>query len=277
MSIKTYLAHCLRAVAGKPSVQVSAEIHTIDPSKLLQGKHIIITGGGRGLGAAMAKKFVQQGAEVLIAGRNEDTLKNTAQSIGCSYDVLDVTKPDSFEAFISKTEETLGGLDVLVNNAGISLHENTFLDVSIEGFNKQIATNFSGPYFLSQFFVERALSNKKKGCILFISSETGETVDFRPYGLTKAAINSFVKGLANLYAKDGIRVNAIAPGVTASDMTGFSAEGNLYCPYNITDRVYLPEEVAELACFLLSDAAGCISGQIVTCNNAKTVNPRWGK
>ena len=277
MSLKIYFSQCIRALLGKPGIHVTADIHTIEPSQLLRGKSIVITGGGRGLGAAMAKKFVEQGANVLIAGRNEVTLKTTSQSIGCFYELLDVTNTGSFNAFIAKAADKLGELDYLVNNAGISLHERTFLDVTPDGFNQQLATNLLGPFFLTQCFISRSLSLNKKAGVLFISSETGETSDIRPYGLTKAAINSLVKGLANMYAKTGIRVNAIAPGVTASDMTGFSVNGNLYCSYNINNRVYLPEEVAELACFLLSDAAGCISGQIVTCNNAKTVNPRWGK
>jgi NAD(P)-dependent dehydrogenase (short-subunit alcohol dehydrogenase family) len=117
--------------------------------------------------------------------------------------------------------------------------------------------------------------NSRSGNILFVSSETGDTADIRPYGLTKAAINSFVKGLANIMAPKGIRVNAVAPGITTSDMTGFKADGNLYYADNTTDRVYLPGEVAEVASFLLSDASGCMSGQILVCNNAKTVNPRW--
>lgn len=116
--------------------------------------------------------------------------------------------------------------------------------------------------------------NKIKGNILFVSSETGETADIRPYGLTKAAINSLVQGLAYLYASQGIRVNAIAPGVTATGMTGVS-NTNLYYPANPNGRAYLPEEMAEVATFLLSDASGCISGQIVACNNAKTINARW--
>ena len=96
-----------------------------------------------------------------------------------------------------------------------------------------------------------------------------------PYGFTKAAINSMVQGLAYLFISQGIRINAVAPGVTASDMTGLSSDGNLYLPYNATERVYLPEEVAETACFLLSDASGCISGQVIVCNNGKTINARW--
>ena len=100
-------------------------------------------------------------------------------------------------------------------------------------------------------------------------------MDFRPYGFTKAAINSMTQGLAYLFAKDNIRINAVAPGVTASDMTGINADGDIYLAYNRTERAYLPQEVAETACFLLSEASGCISGQIITCNNAKTINARW--
>ena len=110
---------------------------------------------------------------------------------------------------------------------------------------------------------------------MLISSETGETSDFRPYGYTKAAINSMVKGLANLYNKSGIRINAIAPGVTVTDLTKVANDGNLYAGDYGQGRYYLPEEIAEVATFLLSPAASCISGQIIVCNNAQTVNPRW--
>ena len=102
-------------------------------------------------------------------------------------------------------------------------------------------------------------------------------MDIRPYGYTKAAINSMVQGLAYVLAKENIRVNAIAPGITATEMTGFSVEENLYCQSNMTDRVYLPEEIAETACFLLSDISGCISGQIITCNNGRSINSRLKK
>lgn len=118
-------------------------------------------------------------------------------------------------------------------------------------------------------------STNRGGNILFVSSEIGDTMDFRPYGFTKVAVNSMVQGPAYLFKKEGIRVNAVAPGVTASDMTGFKSDGNISAGEYATSRIYLPEEVAETACFLVSDASGCISGQIITCNNAQTVNARW--
>lgn len=262
-------------IYGVPQYDVKAEIHYLSPSNKLSGKKIIVTGGGKGLGAAMANKFVSEGASVLISGRNEKTLQEKAEQIGCKYLTLDVQDTNSFDKFIHDADRILGGVDSLVNNAGISLHEPTFFDVTSETFDTQIATNLRGGFFLTQSFTKLLLHEKRKGNVLFISSETGETVDIRPYGFTKAAINSMVQGLACLFVKDGIRVNAVAPGITASDMTGLKADGNLYLECNAINRVYLPEEVAETACFLLSDVSGCISGQVIVCNNGRTINPRW--
>lgn len=262
-------------INGIPQYNIKADIHYLSPSKKLNGKKIIVTGGGKGLGAAMATKFVSEGALVLISGRNEKILKEKAEQIGCQYLTLDVQKTDSLDKFINDADRILGGVDSLVNNAGISLHEPTFFDVTPETFDAQIATNLRGGFFLTQSFTKLLLHEKRKGNVLFVSSETGETVDIRPYGFTKAAINSMVQGLACLFVKDGIRVNAVAPGITASDMTGIKADGNLFLECNATNRVYLPEEVAETACFLLSDVSGCISGQVIVCNNGRTIAPRW--
>ena len=223
----------------------------------------------------MARKFVSEGASVLIAGRNEDTLKASAAEIGCQYLKLDVQDTSSFNDFVNRADKMLGGANCLVNNAGISLHEKTFMDVTPESFDAQIDTNFKGVFFLTQKFIQLLLNNDREGEVLFMSSETSHTADIRPYGLIKASINSLVRGLAALYASKGIRINAVAPGITASDMTGFKADGNLYWKTNATKRIYLPEEIAECACFLLADVSGCISGEILTCNNGKTINTRW--
>ncbi|WP_295432448.1 SDR family oxidoreductase [uncultured Prevotella sp.] len=276
MSYKQYLKRSAKYILrGVPVKNITASISYLQPNSRLAGKKIIVTGGGKGLGAAMAKKFVDEGASVLISGRNEQTLQSTADKIGCKYLTLDIQNTAELDNFISEADRILEGVDSLVNNAGISLHEPTFFDVTPETFDAQIATNLRGGFFLTQSFTKLLLHEKRKGNVLFISSETGETVDIRPYGFTKAAINSMVQGLACLFVKDNIRVNAVAPGITASDMTGIKSDGNLFLSINATERVYLPEEVAETTCFLLSDASGCISGQIILCNNGRTINPRW--
>ena len=276
MSLHHYLKRGIRYVLhGVPVKNITAGISYLQPCGRLAGKKIIVTGGGKGLGAAMAVKFIAEGASVLISGRNGKVLKDTAEKIGCKYLALDVQNTDALDKFVNEANCILNGVDCLVNNAGISLHEPTFFDVTPESFDAQIATNLRGGFFLTQSFTKLLLHEKRKGNVLFISSETGETVDIRPYGFTKAAVNSLVQGLASLFVSKGIRINAVAPGVTASDMTGLKADGNLFLSYNATERVYLPEEVAETACFLLSDASGCISGQVIVCNNGKTINSRW--
>ena len=275
MSVKSSFLHALSVLLHGELKPVYANISYLQPDRRLQGKKVIITGGGRGLGAFMAAKFVNEGAEVLIAGRSETTLKETSEQLGCKFLTLDVSKPATFREFIQKADEILGGVNCIVNNAGISLHEKTFFDVTPETFDAQVDTNLKGCFFITQEFVRLLKSKNEKGIVLFTSSETGDTMDFRPYGFTKAAVNSMVQGLAYLFRKDGIRVNAVAPGITASDMTGVAKDGNLAAGSYATGRYYLPEEVAETACFLLSDASGCVSGQIVTCNNAKTINARW--
>jgi NAD(P)-dependent dehydrogenase (short-subunit alcohol dehydrogenase family) len=255
-------------------IRVEAIISYLQPNGRLLGKRIIVTGGSRGIGYAMAHKFTQEGASVLITGRNENSLRRSASEIGCKYLVLDIQDVSLFESFINEAEKKLSGIDCLVNNAGISLHESSFFDVTPESFDLQIGTNLRGPFFLTQTYVNYLRRKKQAGNVLFVSSETGFTMDIRPYGYTKAAINSMVQGLAYALAKGGIRINAVAPGITATEMTGFGLDGNLYCGNNMTKRAYLPEEVAETACFLLSDASGCISGQVIACNNGRSINAR---
>lgn len=259
---------------GKP--YITAAISYLIPNARLQGKKIIVTGGGRGLGYSMAQKFVAEGAEVLIAGRNAEMLAEKAAELGCKYLPLDVQNVATFPEFMQKAEELLGGVNALVNNAGISMHENNIRTVTPEGFDAQINTNLRGGYFLAQEFIKLVESKGRRDCgILFISSERGFFVDDIPYGLTKVAVNSLVQGLAVRMLSSGIRVNGVAPGITSSDMTGFKADGNLFCGYNANKRVYLPEEVAEVACFLLCDASRCITGQIIACDEGRAINPHW--
>lgn len=258
----------------KPDIKMTADIHLLQPNRRLIGKKIIITGGARGLGYAMAKKFTEEGATVLIAGRNEETLKNASKEIGCKYLDFDVSEFSKTHEFVNSADKILNGANVLINNAGISLHESSIFEVSEEQYDKQFDTNLKGCYFLSQKFLERYLQeNRRDGSILFLSSERGQHVDDVPYGLFKAAINSLTQGLAKMLIRSNIRINAIAPGITATDMTGRSSE-NLFAERYSTGRYYLPEEVTEVACFLISDAAGCLSGQILVCNNGKSLNYR---
>ena len=223
---------------------------------------------------AMAKRFVEEGAEVLISGRNRETLSKSASELGCKYLQLDIQDTSAYDTFLERADGILGGVNCLVNNAGISLHEKNFFDVTEDTFRQQVDTNLFGTFFLTQHFAKYLLKKQTGGNILVISSETGITSDIRPYGYTKTALNSMVEGAAYMFAKHDIRINAIAPGITASQMTGKDPNGDISSNKEMLGRVYLPEEVAGIASFLLSDASSCLTGQILVCNNGKTINAR---
>ena len=269
-------------LASQPEAFVKVEVAQINYGGIHKDKKIVITGGGRGLGFYMAKKFLSEGAKVLIAGRDESTLKKAAEDLGnnCYYLPYDSTEFEKSRDFIKKVNNVLDGIDCLVCNAGVSLHEGNYQNVTIEGWDKQFDTNLKGTFFLAKKFLELKLTEKNcSGNLILISSETGNQCYDTPYGLTKAAINSLTGALSQRVYQTGIRVNAIAPGVTLSDMTkdyAEAADGNMYrdCA---SGRIFLPEEVAELACFLASDAAKCISGEVIHCNGGNHLKTFWEK
>lgn len=278
MGYKSLLKKIARFIlVSQPSNHVEVKLGQIRYGNLLEGKNIVITGGSRGLGFAMAKKFVSEGASVLIVGRNEDTLIKAKNAIGggnckyISYNTDDVYNADSF---MNECWKLLGGVDVFVSNAGISFHEGNFKNVTIDGFDRQFNTNFRSYYFLSKSFLEHKLKEGTQGCLLLMSSETSfKNIDI-PYGMTKAAINSLTGALARRVYKNGIRVNALAPGVTLTDMTkdyAIAQEGNL-ANNGPAGRVFVPEEVAEVACFIICDAAKCINGEVIACDAGGHLN-----
>ena len=174
----------------------------------------VITGGGRGLGYYMAKKCINEGANVIISGRNEDTLKNAQKELGptCKYIVFDVSEADKSNDFLLRCKSEFDGqIDSLISNAGVSLHENIYSNVTLKGFDTQFNTNLRGAYFLCQAFLTMKLEEKTENAnLIIISSETGNQCYDIPYGMTKAATNTLVKALSRRVYKSGIRVNGIA-------------------------------------------------------------------
>lgn len=272
-------------LASQPETFVQVNVGQIQSGHILQGKKIVITGGSSGLGLAMAKKFVAEGADVLISGRNEEKLKTAVGQLGerAKYIVADVCEVEHSMDFLENAKKQIGEIDCLVSNAGISLHENIYTNVTISGFDNQFNTKFRAGYFLGKAFLEMKTKEKTDGLLntqlLYITSETGDQVYDIPYGMTNAALNSLVGALSRRVYKEGIRINAIAPGVTLTEMTrdyAESGDGNMYrdCA---SGRTFLPEEVAEVACFLLSDASRCISGEIIHCNAGNHLKAFWDR
>ena len=277
MNLKIYIKRVLRYILkGVPNKHITVVTKQISPNNLLKDKCIIITGGGRGLGYYMAQTCIAEGAEVLITGRNEERLKESSEQLGsnCKYLVFDVQNVSEIPDFFKKASKIFNNkkIDCLISNAGISLHEGNFRNVTEDSWDKQLNTNLKGNYFMVSNFIKYLEQQKDtSGNIIVISSERAKRVDDIPYGLTKIATNSFVQAIASKVITEGIRINVVAPGVTTSDMTGFNRNENMYTDWQNNQRVFLPEEVAKVVLFLLSDVSSCISGEIITCDQGNYI------
>lgn len=257
-----------------PASHVSVTVSTMSPGSILAGRRIVVTGGSRGIGFAIARACVDQGAIVAISGRSRETLEWSVTELGEAAHgiVFDVCDVDGAKPFLRKCAEELGGpIDCLVSNAGVNCYERNASAVTTEQFDLQVDTNMRGAYFLCTAFLEAKEERKEEGALLLISSEAGSMGYDIPYGMTKAAMDSFMRASARRCYKSGsgVRVNAIAPGVVYTDMT----KGQISSPagrdkaYDVAaGRLILPEEIAEVAVFLLSNASKCITGEVVHCN-----------
>ena len=238
---------------------------------VLKGKTALVTGGSRGIGFEIAKKFISEGAVVVITGRNTEHLKAASEAIDSPnlksiiWDISDV--PQIREKLMDSIALARGNLDIVVNNAGV-YSSSDFFETSEEMWDNIINTNSKGPFFLSQAISNYWIGKEKKGGkILNVASSGGFVGAMTPYRMSKWSMVGLTRGLGLLLFPRGIIVNGIAPGMSSSDMLGFNADDNAYAPhYAPSFRVARVEEIAELALFLASDAANYIVGQTVICD-----------
>jgi len=250
-------------------MEVNAGITTINSHEVLTQKKIIVTGGSKGIGYHIAKKFVESGAEVVIIGRKEEELIKAATELGCRWIRYDLTNIDDLGRLVQQAAEQMGGLTGLVNNAGKCNIDNGFLNVAQDSYDEQFLLNVKSPFFLTQAFIKYIIDNRiESSSIVFITSERGLYSDDAPYGMTKAAIGNIISGIARQFAVKGVHINGIAPGVTADILNHPDMCEDLYLKGAVGKRFILPTELAEVATFLMSDASRCVSGEIFPCNQA---------
>lgn len=256
-------------IKGVPVYKINANIKTIEHGKVLAGQKILITGGSRGIGYHIAKRFIAEGAEVLIVGRNAEALPKASFELGCKYLAFDITDITQLPSLINQAAEALGGLTGLVNNAGVCNIDNGFLNVTEQSYDEQFLLNVKSPFFLTQAFVKYVTEhNVPSSGVVFITSERGLYPDDAPYGMTKAAIGNIVAGIARRFALQGVHINAIAPGVTADTINMPEKYDDAYLKGAVGKRYIMPDELAEVAVFLMSNASKCLSGEIIPCNQA---------
>lgn len=240
---------------------------------LLDGKICIITGGGRGIGFATAVKFAEEGAKVIIAEFDESTGQKVADDIGGLFVQTNVAEQSSVNSLFKEVMNKYGRVDVLINNAGI-LMDGTLIKMEEDQFEAVINVNLKGVYLCGRA-VAVIMKEQGSGVILNASSVVAHNGNFGQtnYVATKAGVIGMTKVWARELGKDGIRVNAIAPGFITTEMTAQMPEKIIKM---MGDKVPVkrwgdPEDVANAYCFLASDEASYISGTVLNVDGGVVV------
>jgi 3-oxoacyl-[acyl-carrier protein] reductase len=239
--------------------------------KLLKDKIVFITGGSRGIGAAIAKRFAEQGASVGFSFRSNTEAAAQVMAELAAFE----GKHRSFQCDIAQAiqvEETMaaflaefGGIDILVNNAGV-IRDNLACNISPEDWNEVLATNLTAAFLHTQWALKTMIA-ARKGVIINIGSISGETGNAGQanYAAAKAGLIGFTKSIARETGSRNIRCNLIAPGIIETDMSRNSlpdTEAHLKKSIALR-RIGTAEEVADVALFLASDLSRYMTGQVV--------------
>jgi meso-butanediol dehydrogenase/(S,S)-butanediol dehydrogenase/diacetyl reductase len=234
-----------------------------------EGKVSIVTGAGSGIGAATARRFLQEGALVVLNGRREHKLRETVAGFDAAKALIhpgDVSDEAYVKRLVEDTVTKFGKLDVLVNNAGFAIF-GPFEQITTEVWRKVMGTDLDGVYFGVRETLPHLL--KTKGSIVNLSSASGLGGDWgmSSYNAAKGAVTNFTRALALEYGSRGVRINAVAPSLTTTDATvDFEKSESLMAAFR--DRLPIgrsatPEEVAGVIAFLASEDACFINGVIL--------------
>lgn len=234
----------------------------VDKEKILEGKVALITGGSGGIGLAIAEAFLASGCKVVIAGTKKEKLDGIKRKLvneNLATIVINVTEVKSLSSKVSEAASVYGRIDILVNSAGAH-HTHEFEDMTEEEYDKIMDTNVKGTFFMCQAILEYMIKNKIRGHILNVSSSSALRPAEGPYHMSKWAITGLTKGLAKRCYKDGIIVNAIAPGQTATPMLDVNKNEDISNTYAFAGRYIMPEEIATLATLMVSPMGDMIVG-----------------
>jgi NAD(P)-dependent dehydrogenase (short-subunit alcohol dehydrogenase family) len=243
------------------------------PDFELAGRVAIVTGGSRGLGTAIARGLAEQGAKVVVSSRKQEDLDREAENINRDHPDSAIAiaahagRPDDLKHLVDETMRRLGRVDILVNNAGTNPYFGPLIDAEMAVWDKTFEVNLRG-YFLAAQLAYRAWMGEHGGSILNIASTGG----LRPspglgvYDITKAGVVMLTRQLAKELGGK-VRVNCIAPGLFrtkfAEALWSNEVILNRVLSANPMGRIGEPKEIAGAACFLVSDAASYINGQVL--------------
>ena len=230
----------------------------------------IVTGGSRGIGAAIVRRFAENGDNVVFLYRSND---RAATEVGVPCIKGDIRDPGEVRKMITRAADYLGGIDVLVNNAGIAQSSLT-TDISDADYNDMISTDLSGAFYCCRQAIPYFLRNHS-GSIVNVSSmwgEVGASMEVH-YSAAKAGLIGLTKALAKELGPSGVRVNCVTPGMIDTDMNKGYTKEDIEAVVDETPlmRIGKPEDVAEAVFFLASDKASFITGQVLGVNGGYVI------
>lgn len=248
---------------------------------MFANKRVLVTGSGSGIGRGIALAFAREKAEVIVTGRRESEIEKTVSLIHSEggkavCGPMDIRNPESIDSFFEDFVKLGGGLDVLVNNAGINITA-PLLDSSWQEVNDIITTNLTGAAWCIRAAARLMKEQNRGGSIIAITSDCAHAPLPRQtiYSASKAGLNSIVKTLAVEFKDYGIRINAVAPGPVESPMTVLTKELEESAKRNIPlGRIGQPNDVANAVLFLASDAAEYITGASLTVDGGSSLRRR---
>jgi 3-oxoacyl-[acyl-carrier protein] reductase len=241
----------------------------------LEGKTAIVIGAARGIGEGIAERFVEEGARVMIGDTEVAVGKATAERIGARFCETNISRQEDAQAIVAETLDAFGGLDILVQNAGIypwTLIENT----SPEEWDSVMAVNLKGTFLAAQAALQ-PMKAQKSGRMIFTSSITGPRVTSPGHGhysATKAGINGFIKSAALEFASYGITVNGVEPGNILTE--GMKAHRSASFIKTMEDSVPLgrlgtPRDIANAFLYFASDDAEYVTGTTIVVDGGQTL------
>ncbi len=234
----------------------------VDKDKVLDGKVALVTGGTSGIGLAIAESFIKSGCRVIVAGTKIERLNQIQSRFSkdsLSTMMINVTDIKSFPSIIEEAVSIYGKIDILVNSAGVH-HIHELEDMTEEEYDKIMDTNVKGTFFMCKTVIGYMRKNKIRGHILNVSSSSALRPADNPYQMSKWAITGLTKGLARRCYNDGIIINAIAPGQTATPMLNVKKNEDISNTYAFAGRYIMPEEIASLATLMVSQVGDMIVG-----------------